>query len=47
VETKEERKIHKMRNIQILSEFITENKTFSVIHTYLELLQLLIKNIPD
>ena len=44
--TKEERKIHKIRNIKILSEFITEWKWFNIINSYLELLSLVLNHTP-
>ena len=45
--TKEERKIHKIRNIKILSEFKTEWKWFKIINSYLELLNLILRYTPD
>ena len=47
IETKEERKIHKIRNIKISSEFNTRNKDFSFINSYLELLSIILNNTPD
>jgi len=47
IETKETRKVHKIRNIKILSELNTQGRSFSFIHSYLELLWLILKNIPE
>lgn len=47
IETKEERKIHKMRNIKILHEFQTEHKTFSEMNSYLESIAIIHKNAPE
>jgi len=47
IETKETRKVHKIRNIKISSEFQTENKNFTLIHQYLELLWIVLRNTPD
>ena len=44
--TKEEKKIHKIRNIKILSEFTTEKKWFKIINNYLELLSLVLNHTP-
>lgn len=46
--TKENVSIHKIRNIKIIWEFDTENrKNFQEIHTFLEILTLIYKEIPD
>lgn len=47
IETKEDKKIHKMRNIKILSDFSPTNKNFDILNSYLELLAMIIKNIPE
>ena len=47
IETKEERKVHKMRNIKILSDFSPQTKSFAVLQKYLEILAYILKNSPD
>ena len=47
IETKEDKKVHKMRNIKILSDFSPTNKSFDVLQNYLELLAIILKNIPE
>ena len=47
IETKEERKVHKMRNIKILSDFSPSTKKFLVLQKYLEVLAYIGKNSPD
>ena len=47
IETKEERKVHKMRNIKILSDFSPSTKKFWVLQKYLEILAYIWKNSPD
>lgn len=47
IETKEDRKIHKMRNIKILWDFAPHTKSFSVLQKYLEILAYIYKNSPD
>lgn len=47
IETKEDKKVHKMRNIKILSDFAPTNKSFDVLQNYLELLAMILKNIPE
>lgn len=44
--TKENVSIHKIKNIKIKSEFLIENKTFSEINIFLEILNLIFKEIP-
>lgn len=45
--TKENVSIHKIKNIKIKSEFFLENKTFSEINIFLEILSLIYKEIMD
>lgn len=45
--TKENVSIHKIRNIKILSEYSTQNKSFSEINTYLIILSILNNNTPS
>ncbi|MDD3646420.1 MAG: recombination protein O N-terminal domain-containing protein [Candidatus Gracilibacteria bacterium] len=47
IETKENRNIHKIRNIKIKSEFLNKNRSFSEINSYLVLLSTILKKIPD
>lgn len=47
IETKEERKVHKMRNIKILSDFAPSTKNFWVLQKYLEILAYILNNSPD
>lgn len=47
IETKSGNTIHKIRNINILWEYKTENKKFLEINLFLELLSYLYKNIPE
>jgi recombinational DNA repair protein (RecF pathway) len=47
IETKEWKKVHKMRNIKILSDFSPTNKSFDVLQNYLELLALIHQNTPE
>ena len=47
IETKEKKSIHKIKNIKIKSEFNFENKSFTIINSYLELLSSIVKNIPS
>lgn len=47
IETKEDKKVHKMRNIKILSDFAPANKSFDVLQNYLELLAMILKNTPE
>lgn len=47
VETKEERKIHKIRNIKILSQIQHNNTTFWFLNSYLEFINIILKNTPD
>ena len=47
IETKEDKKIHKMRNIKILSDFSPTNKRFDVLNNYLELLAMIHQNTPE
>lgn len=47
IETKEWKKVHKMRNIKILSDFSPVNKSFDVLQNYLELLAMIHKNTPE
>lgn len=47
IETKEDKKVHKMRNIKILSDFAPTNKSFDVLQNYLELLAMIHKNTPE
>ena len=47
IETKEDKKIHKMRNIKILSDFSPTNKNFDVLNNYLELLAMIHQNTPE
>jgi hypothetical protein len=44
--TKEEKSIHKVRNIKIKSEFNPTDKDFNMIHTYLKILALINNKIP-
>lgn len=46
ITTKENTSIHKIRHIKILSEYNTQNKSFSEINTYLELLSIVHNKIP-
>lgn len=47
IETKEERKVHKMRNIKILSDFWPHSKSFSLLQKYLEILAYILQNTPE
>ena len=47
IETKEDKKVHKMRNIKILSDFAPANKGFQILQAYLELLALILRNTPE
>lgn len=47
IETKEKRDIHKIRNIKIKSEFLSKNRNFSEINSYLVFLSTIHKRIPD
>jgi len=46
IETKEEKKIHKIRNIKISCEFNTENKNFATINAYLTILWTILHKSP-
>lgn len=47
IETKEDRKVHKMRHIKILSEFSLSKKTYHEMESYLKLLAYAWKQAPD
>ncbi|MCP4523315.1 MAG: hypothetical protein GY828_03785 [Candidatus Gracilibacteria bacterium] len=47
IETKEEKKIHKMRNIKITSDFSIEKKGFHILQKYMELLAYILHNTPQ
>ncbi len=47
ISTKENQKIHKIKNIKILSDFFRENKNFVEINSYLIILSIILKKIPD
>lgn len=47
ITTKENASIHKIRNIKILSEFNSQNKSFSEINMYLLIIYEILKNSPD
>jgi len=47
ISTKENQSIHKIRNIKILSEFSRENKSFSELNSYLTILSIILKKIPN
>ncbi len=45
IETKQEKDLHKIRNVKIKWEFNTENKSFSQINAYLELISFTMQNL--
>jgi len=47
IETKEDKKVHKMRNIKILSDFSPQTRNFSLLQNYLEMLAIILKYSPD
>jgi hypothetical protein len=47
IETKEDKKVHKMRNIKILSDFAPQNRDFWVLNSYLEMLAMILRLSPD
>ncbi len=47
IETKQDRNIHKARNIKLKSEFCYENKEFKIINSYLSLIWIILNKIPD
>lgn len=46
IETKETKDIHKIKNLKIKSEFYYENKDFSTINEYLNIISIIYKEIP-
>jgi hypothetical protein len=47
IETKEDKKVHKMRNIKILSDFAPQNRDFGILNGYLEMLAMILRLSPD
>lgn len=47
ISTQTKSTIHKIRNLKILSEFIPNQDSFGIIHSYLELFALISKQLPD
>jgi hypothetical protein len=47
IETKEYKKVHKMRNIKILSDFAPQNRDFGILNGYLEMLAMILRLSPD
>lgn len=47
IETKEDKKVHKMRNIKILSDFSPLTRDFTLLQNYLEMLAMILKLSPD
>lgn len=47
IETKEDKKVHKMRNIKILSDFSPLTRDFATLQKYMEILAYILKNSPD
>jgi hypothetical protein len=47
ISTQQKSTIHKIRNLKILSEFIPNQTSFSIINSYLETLAYISKQLPD
>lgn len=47
ISTKQNQKIHKIRNIKILSEFNREDKKFNILNNYLIILAVIVNKIPS